>query len=95
MDDDGFEDIGQGVRIAYQSWGAYDKAGLTEEHDRPDGGGRCHGGVYFDLPGMRDTFREDQLWQVESWEPLTISPSLLCRICGHHGWIKEGRWVSA
>jgi hypothetical protein len=95
MDEQGFEDIGYGVQIAYRSWGDHDKGGLVDEHDRPDGKGRCYGGVQFDLPGMRDDFSEDQIWQVESWEPLTISPSLLCRICGHHGWIREGRWVPA
>lgn len=34
-------------------------------------------------------------WQVESWEPLTLSPSLLCRTCGLHGFIRAGRWVPA
>lgn len=26
---------------------------------------------------------------------LTIEPSLLCRTCGHHGFIRDGRWVAA
>jgi Family of unknown function (DUF6527) len=38
-------------------------------------------------------------WQVESWEPLTISPSVLCSLdkggCGAHGFIREGKWVPA
>lgn len=34
-------------------------------------------------------------WTVESWEPLTISPSILRKECGLHGWIREGRWVAA
>lgn len=34
-------------------------------------------------------------WSVESWEPLTLSPSLLCRGCGDHGLIRSGRWVPA
>ena len=29
-----------------------------------------------------------------STDPLTISPSLLCR-CGDHGFIREGRWIPA
>lgn len=97
MDDDEFEDedIGHGVSIAYTSGAGYDKAGLIEEHDRPDGKGRCAGGVYFDLPGVQETFPGVAVWQVESWDPLTISPSLLCRICGNHGFIKNGRWVPA
>ena len=34
-------------------------------------------------------------WDLVSVEPLTLSPSLLCRGCGHHGFIREGRWVPA
>jgi hypothetical protein len=34
-------------------------------------------------------------WTVESVDPLTLSPSLLCRACGHHGFIRGGRWVPA
>lgn len=32
---------------------------------------------------------------VESEEPLTISPSILCPRCNLHGFICEGRWVEA
>lgn len=32
-------------------------------------------------------------WDVLSVEPLTLSPSLLCRVCGHHGFITNGKWV--
>lgn len=34
-------------------------------------------------------------WTVEDWEPatFTLSPSLLCRHCGAHGYIRQGRWV--
>ncbi len=34
-------------------------------------------------------------WTVESWEPLTLSPSLLCTACGDHGFVRGGRWVAA
>jgi hypothetical protein len=42
-------------------------------------------------------------WDVECWEPLTLSPSLLCKystdqgktFCGDHGYIREGKWVKA
>ncbi len=33
-------------------------------------------------------------WEIEQAEPLTISPSLYCRACGHHGFIRDGRWLS-
>ncbi len=34
-------------------------------------------------------------WDVESEDPLTLSPSLLCRLCGSHGFIRGGKWISA
>lgn len=34
-------------------------------------------------------------WKLDSLEPLTISPSLLCMSCQHHGFIREGKWVPA
>lgn len=26
-------------------------------------------------------------------DPLTVTPSVLCRDCGLHGYIRQGRWV--
>lgn len=34
-------------------------------------------------------------WDLVSADPITLSPSLLCRTCGHHGFIRDGRWVPA
>jgi hypothetical protein len=34
-------------------------------------------------------------WEVVQEEPLTLSPSLACRHCSHHGWIRDGKWVPA
>ncbi len=34
------------------------------------------------------------VWTLESMEPLTLSPSIRCG-CGHHGWIKNGKWIGA
>lgn len=88
-------DLGSGVQIEWSSWADHDKVGFIETHDRPDGAGRCSGGVLFDLPGVAENFPGRALWQVEQWDPLTLSPSLLCRTCGNHGWVRAGRWVSA
>jgi hypothetical protein len=58
---------------------------------------------------MRAVMPARALWQVQTWEPLTISPSLLCKMprfgpdnkaipgteCGDHGFIRGGRWVRA
>jgi len=61
-------------------------------------GPECEGAVLFDTPenrhGNEDGHRP--LWQVESLEPLTISPSILMSPdkggCGLHGFIRAGRW---
>jgi hypothetical protein len=55
----------------------------------------CEGGGMLDVPGVRDLVPDRAMWQVESWEPLTLAPSLLCRACGSHGFIREGRWLPA
>lgn len=92
---DGVADLGHGVRIKFT--GLRDHPGhhgLIESH--PDGrGGRCSGSIAFDTPARRELDEQRPLWTVEQWEPLTLSPSLLCRACGHHGFIREGRWVPA
>ena len=36
-----------------------------------------------------------QGWTVQQREPLTISPSILCKQCGTHGFFREGKWVGA
>ncbi len=65
----------------------------TVRHLTP-GGGECMGGITFAGPVQQRIEPNKQTWTVESWDPLTISPSLLCH-CGDHGFIREGRWVVA
>jgi hypothetical protein len=59
-------------------------------HKTPDGK-NCDGAITFDSPIAREVF-DGPFWTVESWDPLTLSPSLLCH-CGDHGFIKHGKWV--
>jgi hypothetical protein len=61
-------------------------------HSLPDGS-ECGGAITFDSPLTRKYFK-GPFWTVESWEPLTLSPSLLCH-CGDHGFIRNGEWVMA
>lgn len=82
------------------------RCGITVGHRKPDGT-KCLGAIHFDSPTYRllvatmadaDRARElAHLWTVHSFEPLTVSPSLLCRAenCGDHGFIRDGRWVRA
>ncbi len=34
-------------------------------------------------------------WTVVSADPLHLEPSILCTVCGDHGFIRDGRWVPA
>lgn len=70
-----------------------EKLGATIAHKKPDGSD-CMGSICFDSPAARQLFKHDVFWQVQSWEPLTVSPSLLCH-CGDHGFIRDGKWVRA
>lgn len=60
--------------------------GINEWHINNDGA-LCAGFVAF------EAYECSEMWQVVSYEPLTLSPSLLCRACGHHGYIRNGGWV--
>lgn len=71
--------------------------GLIEAHYRPDNHEPCWGGVSWTTPSKVS----GAIWQLVSLEPLHLEPSLLCRAnnghgeCGHHGWIRDGKWVPA
>ena len=101
-------DLGHGVTMQFTRWAPdrdlnpqhagrpdIDPVGYITDHPQPDGS-PCAGGTgLFDLPGVRDLFPGRAVWTVESWEPLTLSPSLLCSACGHHGFVRQGQWVPA
>ena len=101
-------DIGHGHTLRYTSWCPdrelnpqydgipdVDRYGATIEHPHPQTGHDCGGMVTF-AGEVADRLDPDRpKWTVESWEPLTISPSVLCRVCGDHGWIRAGQWVPA
>lgn len=105
LDDLDWIDIGDDHGINYFGWAPdrelnpqyegipdCEKAGLQVRHKTPQGED-CLGSITFDsapepVKGGQAT------WTVDSWDPLTVSPSLLC-ICGDHGFIREGRWVRA
>jgi hypothetical protein len=90
LDATGVVDLGNGAkytRVIYQDeW-----VGINEWHLTPQGD-LCGGWVPFAgsaIPGG------GTYWDVLSLDPLTLSPSVLCRGCGHHGFIREGRWIPA
>jgi hypothetical protein len=83
-------DLNPGLRHLADQFPAKTSGIVT--HKLPDGS-ECSGAITFDVPVAREHFT-GPFWTVESWEPLTLSPSLLCA-CGDHGFIRGGRWVPA
>lgn len=85
-----------------EEWPDVDRYGASITF--PDG---CRGHITFDghvaekhNQRAREAGRkESPTWTVESWDPLTISPSILDHgsdtCAGHHGYIREGKWVEA
>jgi hypothetical protein len=80
-------DIGHGVSIELR-YADDVLGGVAYRHPASDGM-QCEG--YANIAGR--PFHEG--WNVVSLDPLTLSPSLLCTACGHHGHIVDGKWVPA
>jgi len=66
---------------------------IDEWHRLPNGN-MCGSWIPFDVPAAYKYTAGSPKWQVASYEPLTLSPSLLCN-CGDHGFIRDGKWVPA
>lgn len=90
-------DIGHGHTMEYFSipYLGVEKAGVMVHHPSKRDGSLCGSAIYFDLPETREYNDKRAVWQVQSWEPLTVKPSLLCLTCGNHGFVTNGRWVPA
>lgn len=77
-----------------------ERYGASIYHQTPEGQ-PCEGFVTFDgevarrLNQQLQQVKPTPMWTVESWEPLTISPSVLCLRCRDHGFIRDGKWVRA
>lgn len=98
-------DIGHGHVVTFTRWAPdrelnpqyadlpdVDPIGLMDDHNRPDGTPCVGGAVMFECEAARRAFPNRTTWTLVSLEPLTITPSLLCRTCGDHGFITSGRW---
>lgn len=87
-------DLGHGHRFTFAVDGTEKRVGGIHEHPRKDGPDadgetECGGAITFRGCG------DGPQWDVVSEEPLTLSPSLLCRRCGSHGFIRNGVWEEA
>lgn len=67
--------------------------GVMEAHRTADGEWCNSALVPFDTHPQAGDGRT--CWHVESQDPLTLTPSIVCRRCGEHGWIRNGAWVPA
>lgn len=87
------EDIGGGIVIRYVSNRKRPRAGVILYHRHKDGK-VCGGFVQFRVAGCNPS---KPSWKVESWDPLTLSPSIEDKKCGEHlhGHIVNGRWVKS
>jgi|GEM_PF-1483502 len=93
---EGVLDLGHGVTAHATVDAAGEWVGLIRRHPREGGEGSCASAVAFDTPASRKAHGEDgkvAFHTVVSWEPLTLLESCLCTACGHHGHVREGRWV--
>jgi uncharacterized protein DUF6527 len=106
-------DFGSGVRACWTSWKPdrelnpqyegipdVERWGMILDHpDARNTAQRHHSGITFAGPVQAQIDPSRPAWQVESWEPLTLSPSILCNVdksgCGLHGFIRQGLWVPA
>ena len=99
-------DLGDGHYLSLSVGSAADADGIVREgktesyvgaivyHHKADAPrGYCSGAISFDVP-WQQAHQQQPRWQVVSWDPLTLSPSLLCH-CGDHGFIRDGKWVRA
>ena len=100
-------DLDHGHKMRWISWSPdrelnpqYDgipdveKFGAIIDHLKPDGSA-CSGAITFDGEVQRQLDPDRPRWTVDSWDPPTFSPSVLCRLCGDHGFVREGKWVPA
>ncbi len=82
----------RGLNPQYNGIPDVEKAGVFVWHRKPDGSW-CASAIHFDtLPTEVQT---GPRWHLVQADPLSCTPSLLCRRCGDHGWIRDGKWVKA
>lgn len=72
--------------------------GIDEWHKKADGRW-CVGYCLFNVPGA-DEWAHAYVGDVKTrwtvtFDPLTMAPSVACKVCPSHGFIQQGRWVGA
>jgi hypothetical protein len=87
-------DLGDGHFLQFSEYEG-EIAGCSISH-KGKNGEDCNGWVAFAGRKWAASFPQGiSTWNVVSEEPLTLEPSVLCRVCGDHGHVKCGKWVRA
>lgn len=89
-------DLGDGHYLRFVSYGDDKRTGANVFHKKKDGTD-CSGWIPFEGGEWAAQFPDglNNAWKVVEWEPLTLQPSLACRVCGDHGHVTKGKWVRA
>lgn len=89
-------DLGDGHQIIFATYDG-EVAGGNVMHAPVEGKCGGNGWVSFEGRKWHNGFNAGTTpgWKVESDNPLTLSPSILCRACGDHGFIRNGKWERA
>ena len=89
-------DLGDDHAIVFSQYKGEKRVGGNVLHPPVEGKCSGQGWICFEDTSWSRQFGPSlATWKVESQEPFTISPSILCRACGDHGFIRAGRWVRA
>lgn len=89
-------DLGDGHRLIFSDFEGQRHVGAMIEHRRPGDGMDCGGWLPFADRAWAEPFGDRiETWKVEQDEPITLSPSVKCRLCGDHGYVRNGRWEKA
>jgi hypothetical protein len=90
-------DLGDGHRIVFSEYEGEKRVGANVLHPPVEGKCGGDGWIAFEGRSWARKFAPGAIatWKVESEVPFTISPSILCRACGDHGFIRDGKWVRA
>lgn len=89
-------DLGDGHKIVFSEYKGEKRVCANVLH--PPVEGKCDGDGFIAFEGRswaRSFEARIATWTIESDEPFTLSPSILCRACGDHGFIRGGKWVRA
>lgn len=89
-------DLGDGHTLTWSTYQDDPRAGASVDHLKPDGT-PCAGWISIEGGAWAKSFAPGSIatWTLEQVDPPTLSPSLLCRACGDHGFVRAGRWVRA